>query len=336
VTYTPDADYCGSDSFDYTVSDGNGGSNMATVAVSVTCVNDVPMADDQNVSTQENMPVDITLTASDVDGDTLTFEVVDGPTNGVLSDSGATQTYTPNVGYTGPDSFTFRVNDGQEDSSVATVSISVVGGNYALSFDGSDDIVLAAQMPGTGPLTIEAWVRPDESGANGLMIVGADDYEGWSLELRDGQLTLWLSTDQGWQYVRHATLLQAGQWVHVAGTYESGTTQLFVDGVASATEIVGTLTQGPSLSMGGFEGYVFFDGTIDEVRISNIVRYTSDFVPSSVPFSPDDNTLGLWHFDEGAGQIAADASTLANDGTLGNTGNVDSADPTWVEGYPQS
>ena len=86
--------------------------------------------------------------------------------------------------------------------------------------------------------------------------------------------------------------------------------------------------------MGGFGGYPFFDGTIDEVRISDVVRYTSDFVPSSEPFSPDANTLGLWHFDEGAGQIAADVSTPANDGTLGDTDNVDSADPTWVEGYP--
>jgi phosphodiesterase/alkaline phosphatase D-like protein len=334
VTYTPDADYCGSDSFTYTVGDGNGGSDTATVDVSVTCVNDAPVADDQAVSTQEGTPVAITLTGSDVDEDTLTFGVVDGPTNGVLSGGGANLTYTPNAGYIGSDSFTFRANDGTADSNLATVSISVMGGNYALSFDGSNDIVRAGQVPGTGPLTIEAWVRPDEDNADGLMIVGTDDTAGWSLELNGGQLTFWLYTNQGWQFVRHSTELQAGQWYHVAATYESGTARVFVDGVASTGASVGTLTQGPTLSIGGYGSYPFFAGTIDEVRISDVVRYSSDFVPSNEPFSSDANTLGLWHFDEGAGQTAADASTLANDGTLGSTGNADTADPTWVDGYP--
>ena len=196
-------------------------------------------ADDQGVSTDEDTPVEITLTGSDVDGDALTFEVVDGPTNGALSGSGANLTYTPDADYNGPDSFTFRANDGTADSNLATVSISVAGGSYALSFDGSDDIVRAAQVPGSGPLTIEAWVRPDDNNANGLMIVGADDYGGWSLELNGGQFTLWLSTNQGWQYVQHSTALQAGQWYHVAATYENGTVRVFVDGIASTATNVG-------------------------------------------------------------------------------------------------
>jgi hypothetical protein len=120
----------------------------------------------------------------------------------------------------------------------------------------------------------------------------------------------------------------------VAATYENDTLRVFVDGVASTATSVGTLTQGPWLRIGGLPGYPFFDGAIDEVRISSVVRYTSDFVPSSTPFSADANTLGLWHFDEGAGQSAADVSTSANDGTLGDTDSVDSADPAWVEGYP--
>jgi hypothetical protein len=209
------------------------------------------------------------------------------------------------------------------------------GANYALSFDGSNDIVRAAQVPGTGPLTIEAWVRPDDNNANGLLVIGADDYNGWSLELNGGLLTLWLSTNQGWQYSQNIVRLQPGQWYHVAATYENGAARTFVNGTGSALTNAGALTQGPLVRIGGFGGYPFFDGTVDEVRISNVVRYTSNFAPPTAPFSPDANTLSLWHFDEGAGQTASDASASANYGTLGNNGGVDNADPTWVGGYPQ-
>jgi hypothetical protein len=81
---------------------------------------------------------------------------------------------------------------------VATVTILVVSGSYALSVDDSDDIVRAGQVPGTDPLTIEAWVRPDDASANGLMIVWTDDVNGWSFEFNSGRPMLWLSTNQGW------------------------------------------------------------------------------------------------------------------------------------------
>jgi hypothetical protein len=97
---------------------------------------------------------------------------------------------------------------------------------------------------------------------------------------------------------------------------------------------VGTLTQGPWLRIGGLGGYPYFDGTIDEVRISDVVRYSGDFQPWSAAFSADANTVGLWHFDEGMGQTVADDSASGNDGTLGDSGSVDGADPLWVEGYP--
>jgi hypothetical protein len=57
-------------------------------------------------------------------------------------------------------------------------------------------------------------------------------------------------------------------------------------------------------------------------------------LPSDAPFSPDANAVGLWHFDQGEGQVAPDVSSSGNDGTLGDTGDVDSVDPTWVDGYP--
>jgi hypothetical protein len=207
--------------------------------------------------------------------------------------------------------------------------------NYALSFDGVNDLVRANQVVGVGPLTIEAWVRPTTSNANGLVIVGADDNTGWSLELNDGRLTLWLATNQGWQFNQNSMVLQAGQWYHIVATYEAGYAQTFVDGVASGATSVGTLTQGPHLRFGGFSSsYAYFAGDLDEVRISNMTRYGGNFTPPTAPFVSDANTLGLWHFDEASGQTANDASTSANHGTLGTTSGSDSADPGWTNGYP--
>ncbi|MEJ2259762.1 MAG: Ig-like domain-containing protein, partial [Nitrosopumilaceae archaeon] len=84
-----------------------------------------PVAHNQSVSTFENNSIDITLSATDANGDPLTYSIISGPQNGSLSGTGQTQTYTPNPNYDGPDSFTFIANDGTADSNIATVSITV-------------------------------------------------------------------------------------------------------------------------------------------------------------------------------------------------------------------
>ena len=84
--------------------------------------NQAPVATDQSVTTPEDTPVDITLTATDADNDPLSFFVVTGPAHGTLSPSFR---YTPAPNYNGPDSFTFHAYDGQDFSNTATVSIIV-------------------------------------------------------------------------------------------------------------------------------------------------------------------------------------------------------------------
>ncbi len=125
VVYTPDAGYSGTDSFSYTVSDGNGGTDTATVTVNVSDVNEAPVAQNQSVSVDEDDSVGIALVATDGDGDSLTYSIVSGPSHGGLSGTAPNVTYTPNADYHGADSFTFRANDGQVNSNVATVSITV-------------------------------------------------------------------------------------------------------------------------------------------------------------------------------------------------------------------
>jgi len=130
-TYTPDLNYTGTDSFTYKANDGTGDSNVATVTITITPVNDAPVAKDQAVSIPEDTPTLIALPATDVDSDVLASTIITGPTHGVLSGSGAQITYTPNLNYFGPDSFTFKVNDGTTDSNIATVSITVTPVNDA-------------------------------------------------------------------------------------------------------------------------------------------------------------------------------------------------------------
>src|SRR5207249_3579048 len=110
--YTPTANYNGSDSFTFKASDGITNSTPATVSITVTAVNDAPVANSQSVSTSEDTPLSITLTGSDVDGDALTFTVVTGPAHGTFDGT----TYTPAANYNGPDSFTFSADDGTVDS----------------------------------------------------------------------------------------------------------------------------------------------------------------------------------------------------------------------------
>ncbi len=128
-TYTPDTNYNGPDSFTYRASDATGTSNTATVNITVSPINDPPVANPQAVIAEEGTPLDITLTGTDVDGDTLTFVIATGPANGGLLGTPPNVTYTSNTPYIGPDLFTFTVNDGTVTSLAATVDITVIAPN---------------------------------------------------------------------------------------------------------------------------------------------------------------------------------------------------------------
>jgi PKD repeat protein len=126
-TYTPASNYAGPDGFTFVAHDGSLVSNVATVALTVVPANDPPVAYDQSVTTDFETAVAVTLTASDPDGDTLSYVVVTPPAHGTLSGGGAQFTYVPAAGYEGSDSFTFKVSDGWVDSHVATVVLRVNG-----------------------------------------------------------------------------------------------------------------------------------------------------------------------------------------------------------------
>ena len=124
VTYTPNANFNGTDSFTYTANDGTTDSAEATITVTVSAVNDIPTVADVAVSTTEDTSVEMTLTGSDIDEDSLTFSIGEA-TNGTVSLDGAVVTYTPNANFNGTDSFTYTANDGTTDSAEATITVTV-------------------------------------------------------------------------------------------------------------------------------------------------------------------------------------------------------------------
>ena len=127
VSYKSNSDTATSDSFTFKANDGSVDSHQpATVSITISPVNDAPVATDQSVTTVEDIPLEITLAGTDPESDPLTYVIVTSPSNGSVTLVGNKATYVPSEGFFGSDSFTFKVNDGTLDSTLsATVTITV-------------------------------------------------------------------------------------------------------------------------------------------------------------------------------------------------------------------
>jgi VCBS repeat-containing protein len=162
-TYAPAANYFGSDSFTYKANDGEADSNVATVSITVTPVNDAPVAanDSYSITAGSTLSVGspgVLVNDTDIDSTTISAVQVAGPAHGTLTlNANGSFAYTPATGYSGSDSFTYKANDGQADSNIATVSITVnpasqvylSGGDLIVNGTaGNDSIAIAAS--GTG------------------------------------------------------------------------------------------------------------------------------------------------------------------------------------------
>ncbi|MCE4224898.1 tandem-95 repeat protein [Methylobacterium sp. C25] len=125
-TYTPDVDFRGADSFTYALVDSDGGRAVATVHLTVTPVNDAPVAAADPLSMPANTVGTGRIVASDRDDDPLSFRLTDGPTNGTVTlAADGRYAYTPYATYSGPDRFTVEVSDGHGGLALATVEVTV-------------------------------------------------------------------------------------------------------------------------------------------------------------------------------------------------------------------
>ena len=139
VTFTPDSNWNGSTSLVIRGSDGQSNTDGdATVTIVVNAVNDAPTITNVSDETNQDNPVNIFIdilhgVTADIDNtdSDMTWIIVSQPSNGSATTNSGVVTYTPNTGWTGQDSFTYKVNDGQLDSNIATATITV---NSSLSY----------------------------------------------------------------------------------------------------------------------------------------------------------------------------------------------------------
>ncbi len=127
LRYTPNANYNGTDSFTYTVSDGNGGFSTATVSITVKPVNDSPQVNDDNITVDEDGTIltDVLVNDIDIDGDTLSISSFGQGLNGLVVQEGNSLRYTPDNNFYGTDSFTYTISDGMGGTSSGTVNVTV-------------------------------------------------------------------------------------------------------------------------------------------------------------------------------------------------------------------
>jgi hypothetical protein len=128
--YVPEEDFSGIDTFtiqrisEYVFCEYMD-TNPLTISVTVTPVNDAPITIGSSVTIQEDVSENITLLGTDVDGDTLSYVVIEQPSHGTLSGTGKNLNYVSDLNYFGVDEFTFKTSDGQLDGATESVSITI-------------------------------------------------------------------------------------------------------------------------------------------------------------------------------------------------------------------
>ncbi|MGA0409482.1 MAG: tandem-95 repeat protein, partial [Limisphaerales bacterium] len=204
-TYTPKANFNGVDSFTYTVFDGVLQSDPATVSLTLEPVNDAPMAQTLSVQGSEDVNLDVTVIASDADGDALTYQLFGLPKLGLIQGTAPDWVYVPNANAHGNDQFSYVVSDGVLQTAPVNVDIFmapvndaptagdmnlVVDEDGALSFlldgkdvDGDELSYVLVTQPQHGNLsgTLPSMVYTPNPDFNGS--------DGFSYSVSDGSLT---------------------------------------------------------------------------------------------------------------------------------------------------
>lgn len=180
LTYTPDPDYHGPDVIDYAISDGQGGTASSTVAVTVTPVNDAPVARDDHGATPLNTPVtfDVLRNDSDVDGDPLSILGVPSSRNGSVDvNPDGSLTFTPAAGFAGVAVIDYAISDGQGGSASAQAFVTVTPRDGIVWGTAGGDLIDTAYLNDNDGDRVDAGdaLLPGAAPQDDFIIAGAGD-----------------------------------------------------------------------------------------------------------------------------------------------------------------
>src|SRR5204863_405370 len=173
LLFSPTANFNGTTTIPYTISDGNGGSTSATVTVTVTPVNDPPVAVDDSATTPEDVPVTIAPLAndSDLDGDPLTITVATTTNGTVVIVGGTNLLFSPSTNFNGTTTIPYTISDGNGGPTPATVTVTVTPVN---------DPPVAVDDSATTPEDVAVSIAP---------LANDSDLDGDSLTITDATTT---------------------------------------------------------------------------------------------------------------------------------------------------
>nr|WP_241879484.1 Ig-like domain-containing protein [Psychrobacter sp. PraFG1]UNK06295.1 Ig-like domain-containing protein [Psychrobacter sp. PraFG1] len=297
-TYTPNANFNGTDSFSYIVNDGNGGTNEYTVDVTVEAVNDAPTASNTTITATEDTDATGSLPeASDVDGDAITYAAgTTVPANGsVTIGSDGTYTYTPNANFNGTDSFSYIVNDGNGGTNEYTVDVTVEAVNDAPTASNTT-ITATEDTDATGSL-------PEASDVDGDAVT----YAAGTTAPVNGSVTI--GSDGTYTYTPNANFNGTDSFSYIVNDGNGGTNEYTVDVTVEAVNDAPTLEVPEKVSI--YQGYVDTSMTIANVNGSDVDE--GDVLTYSLP----EDTNGYFAIDN-TGKV-----TLTDEGVdYINTGNI--------------
>ena len=169
LTYTPNADFEGTDSFQFTVTDNDGAeSSPATVGITIHSINDAPTALEATVTTDEDTPVSVTLQGTDIDGEIIDYIISTPPANGRLSGEPPDLEYNPYPNKNGGDIFEFYVEDDQG------------------AFSDPVQFLLNVTAVQDAPQLFDQWVRVRRNITSDIPIVVKDpEQDGLTLEITE-------------------------------------------------------------------------------------------------------------------------------------------------------
>jgi len=204
ITYTPAADFVGTETFSYTISDGNGGFDTAVVTVTVDNVNDAPLAADDlftviEVSSGNVLNVLLNDSFAPDSGETLTIFAIGAPDQGGTALNASTHiTYTPAADFVGVETFTYTISDGNGGFDTTLVTVAVEAGpppNAPPTLSGISNQATLVNTPITVSFTIsDAETSLDsltlsKASSNAALLPEANIVFGGSGAIRAAQLT---------------------------------------------------------------------------------------------------------------------------------------------------